>query len=154
MRGRSIIIRMIHGATKKRCAPYQLEAELNQPLKNPERWGGQGKKLGIVPDCSKINPASDNEGLCVNVSGKMWSPIWPNGSKSSPGLPNLLQKTCWLTLCREKCDRFFVEGNEGFPTEPIPFIGNDAIGKIPASFEHRQASLYGRPIHFHIGGGK
>ena len=41
-----------------------------------------------------------------------------------------------MTLCREKGNRFFVERNEGFSTEPISFIGNDAIGKITASFEH------------------
>ena len=64
------------------------------------------------------------------------------------------QKARWLALCREKCNRFFVEGNEGFPAEPVSFIGNDAIGEITSRFEHRQARLDGGPVRFHVWGGK
>ena len=57
-------------------------------------------------------------------------------------------------MSRENSNRLFVERNEGFSTKPVALIGNDAIGKISASFKHRQADFYGRPIHFHIAGGK
>jgi len=59
-----------------------------------------------------------------------------------------------LPLRREKCCRLLIEGNEGFPAKPIAFVGNDAIGKVSARIERQQASLPGRPVHFHIRDGQ
>lgn len=64
------------------------------------------------------------------------------------------QKARGLALRREKRNRLFVKGNEGFPAEPASLVGNDAIGEIPTRFEHRQSSLYRWSVHFHVCGGK
>lgn len=64
------------------------------------------------------------------------------------------QKARGLTLRREKRNRLFVKGNEGFPAEPASLVGNDAIGEIPTRFEHRQSSLYRWSVYFHVCGGK
>lgn len=78
----------------------------------------------------------------------------PHPFRAHSALYACLQKARGLTLRCEKGNRLFVEGNENFPAKPVALVGNNAISKIPARFEHRQASLYGGSVHFHVCGGK
>lgn len=45
------------------------------------------------------------------------------------------QKERRLAMRREKCNRFFIEGNEGLSTQPASFIGNNTVGEIPSCFK-------------------
>lgn len=45
---------------------------------------------------------------------------------------HFLQKARRLTLCREKRNRIFIEGNKSLTAQPVALIGNDAIGETPA----------------------
>ena len=41
-------------------------------------------------------------------------------------------------MCREKHNRFFVEGDEGLSAKSVALTGNDAIGEIPTRCRHAQ----------------
>ncbi len=49
------------------------------------------------------------------------------------------QQLSLLSLPGDKRDGLSVEGYEGFPAEPITFVGDYAIGEVTACIENRQS---------------
>jgi hypothetical protein len=57
---------------------------------------------------------------------------------------------CLVALCREQCNCFFVEGYEGFPTQPCALIRNHAMSKIATRIEDGQTSIHCGPVQRNI----
>ena len=57
-----------------------------------------------------------------------------------------------LTLGVEQSDSLLVEGDDGLPTEAFSLVGEDAINKVAAGIESREACFHRRPVHFNVGG--
>lgn len=83
---------------------------------------------------------NDADVRCLGALQRYWS-VYLQDRQLAAGSWNLAlslrsQKTRDLTLRCEQSHRLFVKGNKGFSAEPLAFIGNHAIGKIPASLKH------------------
>lgn len=62
------------------------------------------------------------------------------------------QQLSLLSLPGDKRDGLSVEGYEGFPAEPITFVGDYAIGEVTACIENRQSGCNGRTMEDDIAG--
>ena len=57
-----------------------------------------------------------------------------------------------LSLLKDQGDGLLVKGNEGFATQPIALIGDQAVGEISAFLEDRQAGISSRTVDGDIAG--
>src|SRR5437763_337245 len=90
--------------------------------------------------------------LSIASSVEMKTGVYVNNYRAQMTAAGLPQKAGGLAIGFHEFDRLLVEGDEGLCAKPGPFIGDDAVGEIAASFQVGQTGLDRGPIDHDIRG--